>query len=144
MQYSDFMQHSLQVNQEISYQHLVTNADTAAFEVGQVHPVYATFALGRDAEWTTRQFVLLIKTELQEGIGTKLNIVHHSPAFIGETVHFTAKITSFDGYKLCCTFEAKVANRLIATGSTEQKIMFKEKINKIFNNLKNASQQPRN
>jgi fluoroacetyl-CoA thioesterase len=34
-----------------TYTKTVEQTDTAAFDSGQVHPVYATFALGRDAEW---------------------------------------------------------------------------------------------
>jgi fluoroacetyl-CoA thioesterase len=40
------------------YTHIVVKEDVAAFETGLVHPVYSTFALARDAEWTCRQFVL--------------------------------------------------------------------------------------
>ena len=45
-----------------------------------VHPFYSTFALGRDVEWACRQFVLEMKEEDEEGIGTFLNITHKSPA----------------------------------------------------------------
>ena len=45
-----------------------------------VHPVCATFALARDIEWTTRQFVLQMRDDDEEGIGTMLTIDHRSPA----------------------------------------------------------------
>ena len=50
------------------YSKLVEQADCAAFNSGLVHPVYATFALGRDAEWACRLFVLEMKEEEEEGI----------------------------------------------------------------------------
>src|SRR5436190_4038 len=64
--------------------HLVGDGDLAIFETGMVHPFYATFALGRDAEWACRQFVLEMKEADEEGIGVFLNIQHHSPALLGE------------------------------------------------------------
>ena len=50
-----------------TYRHRVTEADIARFESGLVHPFYATFALGRDAEWAGRLFVLEMKEEGEEG-----------------------------------------------------------------------------
>lgn len=111
----------------------VTAADTAVFETGAVHPVYATFALGRDAEWACRLFVLDMKEEDEEGIGTFLNITHHSPALVGQEVLFTAAYKELNGNQLICAFEATVNNRLIASGETGQKILKKGKIETIFN-----------
>ncbi len=64
------------------YTHKVTEQDAAVFETGMVHPVYATFALSRDAEWACRQFVLEMKDADEEGIGTYLTVNHISPALI--------------------------------------------------------------
>lgn len=114
---------------------LVESADTAIFESGEVHPVYSTFALGRDAEWVCRQFVLAMKETHEEGIGTFLNITHHSPALIGNTVEFVAVLQKIEGNSIICTFEAKVQQRLIASGQTGQKILTKEKIQRLFERL---------
>jgi hypothetical protein len=69
---------------------LVLNEDCASFESGNVHPVYATFALGRDAEWACRLFVLEMKEAYEEGIGTFLTIHHKSPALVGSNVLFNS------------------------------------------------------
>src|SRR5690606_32941457 len=37
-----------------TFERQVTKADCAMFDSGPVHPVYATFALARDAEWCCR------------------------------------------------------------------------------------------
>lgn len=113
------------------YRHTVTESDLAEFESGVVHPFYATFALGRDAEWSGRLFVLDMLEEDEEGIGTFLNIKHVSPALVGQTVEFTAIIIEMDGAKMACSFEAKVGGRLVATGSTGQMILKKSQVNKI-------------
>jgi fluoroacetyl-CoA thioesterase len=114
---------------------VVESADTATFESGTVHPVYATFALGRDAEWVCRLFVLDMKEEDEEGIGTFLRVEHHSPALLGSEVLFTAVLRSVTGNEVICSFEAKTGDRMIASGETGQKILKKEKLEKIFARL---------
>lgn len=112
---------------------IVQHQDVAFFQGVFVHPVYSTFALARDIEWTTRQFVLDMKDEDEEGVGTYLKIEHQGPAFVGEEITFTGKFESLKGNFLLCSFEARVGIRIIATGGTGQKILKLEKIKSIFN-----------
>jgi fluoroacetyl-CoA thioesterase len=115
--------------------HTITEADLAAFITGMVHPFYATFALGRDAEWASRQFVLQMKEEDEEGIGTYLTVEHKSPALLGETVSIEAEITGLDGNSVHCRYVATVGDRIIAEGTTGQKILKKEKVERIINSI---------
>lgn len=108
----------------------------AAFDGEVVHPVCATFTLAREIEWATRQFVLEMRGDDEEGIGTFLVIDHKSPAFVGEVIIFTARFYNLIGNELICSFEAKVNDRIIATGKTGQKILKREKINKLFSKAK--------
>ncbi|MFN8299262.1 MAG: hypothetical protein U0T75_09165 [Chitinophagales bacterium] len=114
---------------------LVRAEDTAAFESGAVHPVYATFALTRDAEWSSRLFVLDMKEATEEGIGTFVEVKHLSPAFVGQQVIFEAVIEELKGNEVNCAFTARVGERLIASGRTGQKILPKEKIERLFSSL---------
>lgn len=116
---------------------IVRKEDTAAFESGEVHPVYATFALARDAEWCSRLFVLEMKEAQEEGIGTFVTVKHLSPAFIGDEVLFEAEIEVLTGNEVNCLFTAKKGNRLIAEGRTGQKIFTKEKLTNLFDTLRN-------
>jgi predicted thioesterase len=102
-----------------------------------VHPVYATFALGRDAEWCCRLFVLEMKEADEEGVGTFLTIHHHAPALLGAEVVFTAEIKSINGNEVICSYQAHQSDRLIASGEQGQKILKKEKFERIFNQLTN-------
>jgi fluoroacetyl-CoA thioesterase len=111
---------------------VVKPGDVAAFHNEVVHPVCATFSLARDIEWTTRQFVLEMRDEDEEGVGTFLSIDHKGPAFVGEEIKFTAWIDHIEGNELQCFYEAKVGDRLIAVGKTGQKILKREKLKKIF------------
>lgn len=114
----------------------VMSEDIASFESGAVHPVYATFALGRDVEWACRLFVLEMKEEHEEGIGTFLHIQHISPALLGQEVCIEATLEELKGNKVNCSFEVKVGDRLVAKGTQGQAILAKEKINQLFGSLK--------
>ena len=129
------MKHTHQIGDTTTLKFTVSPQDTATFNTGEVHPVYATFAIGRDAEWTTRQFVLNMKEPDEEGIGTFLNIIHHSPALINSVVDITAIVTTINGHEIICSFEAKCNDRIIATGETGQKILKKERLEKLFAGL---------
>ncbi|MFM2425633.1 MAG: hypothetical protein RL747_1177 [Bacteroidota bacterium] len=111
---------------------VVTDADLATFETGNVHPFYATFALGRDVEWACRQFVLEMKEADEEGIGTFLHITHKSPALLGDTVEIKATLTELHGNTVNCSFEVLVSDRLVAEGTQGQKILKKEKVDRLI------------
>ena len=117
---------------EMSYSKVIGPADIAAFDSGAVHEVYATFAIARDAEWAGRLFVLEMKDEDEEGIGTSVLVDHHSPAFVGETVVYEAVIDEMYRNVVGCTFSAYVGQRLIASGRTGQKILKKDKLTALF------------
>jgi predicted thioesterase len=117
------------------YTRVVREEDAATFESGNVHPVYSTFALSRDAEWACRLFVLEMTEGNEEGIGTLITVEHHSPALIGQKVDFTAILASVKGNEIICGYKARVGKRLIASGRQKQKIIKKKKIATILKKL---------
>jgi fluoroacetyl-CoA thioesterase len=110
--------------------------DTASFDSGEVHPVYATFAVARDAEWVCRLFVLDMKEDDEEGIGTFITVKHISPALVGEEVKFDATILILDKNSIICSYHAYCGERLVAEGETGQKILKKERIERMFQEIK--------
>ncbi len=121
-----------------SFTKKVTVQDIATFESGTVHEVYSTFAIARDAEWSGRLFVLDMKEEDEEGIGTHISINHKSPAFVGDEILFTATFDEInDKQEIVNSFIATCNNRVIAEGIQKQRILKKEKIESIFSNIKN-------
>lgn len=114
------------------YHKTVEAGDVAAFHGKVVHPVCSTFVLTREAEWTTRLFVLDLRDDDEEGVGTFVNIEHRSPAFVGEEIEFTGILDQINGHEIICSFEAKVGDRLVAVGKTGQKIFKREKLNSLF------------
>lgn len=132
------MKNIFEVGNQLTLVHVVDQADLATFETGNVHPFYSTFALGRDAEWACRQFVLQMKETDEEGIGTFLNIRHKSPAMLGDTVEFIATVSVLEGHQIDCTFVAKVGERIVAEGEQGQKILKKEKLERLVNQIING------
>jgi fluoroacetyl-CoA thioesterase len=119
-----------------AFKKVIRKEDTAVFEAGEVHPVYATFALARDAEWTCRLFVLDMKEEDEEGIGSYISVKHISPALPGEEVVFESVVQKIEKNEIICTYQATCGDRLIAQGEQGQKILKKERIERLFNELK--------
>ena len=118
-----------------NYKRTVSIEDIARFDTGTVHQLYSSFALGRDAEWCTRLFVLEMKEDDEEGIGTLLHIEHIAGAKPGSEILFTGIIEEITGNEIICYFEATHEGRLIARGKTGQKILKKTKLEELFSQL---------
>lgn len=113
----------------------VEQEHTATFDTVTVHPVCSTFFLAKQMEWASRLFVLEMTEEDEEGIGTMLQIEHRSPALVGDQLEITATVNTFERNELICDILVKVEDRIIAEGKTGQKILKKEKLNRIFSSL---------
>ncbi len=119
------------------YLKTVTFADIATFDSGTVHEVYATFSIARDAEWSGRLFVLDMKEEFEEGIGTYISVEHIGPAFVGDTVRFVACLESVNPKgEVVNTYQAFVGDRLIAEGRQVQRILPRTKIEQRLADMK--------
>lgn len=130
------MTNPFHIGDKKTFSHVVSGADIARFESGEVHAVYSTFALARDAEWSGRLFVLEMKEEGEEGIGAGITIKHSSPALMDQEVIFTATLTAVNGNEIVTDFIARVNDRVIAEGTQWQKIVKKEKLDRLFESLK--------
>ncbi|MCW5910695.1 MAG: hypothetical protein KIT62_06450 [Cyclobacteriaceae bacterium] len=114
------------------YRVCITEADCAAFHGEMVHPVYATFALARDFEWTSRLFFLEMKEDDEEGVGTLLSIEHKGMAHVGSEVLITATVELIRGNELICKIEARCNDAVVAIGKTGQKMLKKEKLKRLI------------
>ncbi len=119
---------------------VVASEDVAAFQGKVVHPVCATFTLAREIEYASRIFVLEMKEDNEEGIGTELSITHLGPAFPGEEVSIVATLDQLTHEDVICSFVARVGERLVARGTTGQKVFLKEKIKRHFSRISAGDQ----
>jgi fluoroacetyl-CoA thioesterase len=127
-----FMKNIFKPGDKKSFTRIVLESDCAIFNGEMLHHVCSTFALARDFEWSSRLFFIEMKDDDEEGVGTMLSIEHKSPAFVGEEARFTATIESISKNELICSIEAKVAERIIATGKTGQRMLKREKLRELF------------
>jgi predicted thioesterase len=129
------MKNPFQKGDKKLYIKTVQQSEIATFASGTVHAFYATFALAKDAEWSTRLFVLDMKDDDEEGIGTFIEVQHLAPALAGEIVEFIATLELVTGHEVICSFEANAGNRKIAIGRTGQKILKKEKLERMITSI---------
>jgi predicted thioesterase len=116
-----------------SYSKVIQPNEIAQFDSGTVHDVYSTFSIAKDAEWSGRLFVLKMKEEGEEGIGTSISVEHKGPAFVGQEVTFISTFQEINDKKeIITSFQAFVGKRLIAEGGQGQRILPKVKIDAIF------------
>ena len=111
---------------------VVSINDVATFNGEVLHRVCSTYKLGQEMEWSSRLFMLDIIEEDEEGMGTSLQIDHLSPAHVGEKVDLIATLKSFKQKFLICDIQVKVGDRLIAKGSTGQKLLSKERLKQLM------------
>ncbi len=126
------MKHPFVVGDQKVYRKEITEDDLAAFHGEVLHGVYATFALARDFEWSSRLFFIEMKEDDEEGVGTFLQITHRNPAFVGEEVVITATVDKLEKNELLCRIEAHVGDRLVADGATGQRMLKKDRLNQLF------------
>ncbi len=114
------------------YKKKVEEADVAAFHGEVLHRVYSTFSMARDMEWSSRLFFLEMKEEDEEGVGTHLSIDHKAPAFVGDELEISAKVISLNANELICDIEVRANGSAVATGKTGQRMLKKDKLNRLF------------
>jgi predicted thioesterase len=115
------------------HSYCVKAEDVAAFQNEVVHPVCSTYVLAREMEWAGRLFVLDLREDHEEGIGTRVLIEHIAPAFPGEELTLRAEVTAWEGNELICSVLVTGRDgREIARGETGQKIMDRARINRLF------------
>ena len=119
----------------------VTADKLAAFDDGVVHPVYGTFALGRDAEWACRLFVLEMLDAGEEGIGSYLDIEHLAPAPLNSRIRIIATLEEVKGIEVRCRYQVFSGERLIARGRQHQKIISMERFRRYLNQLRQEQEK---
>jgi fluoroacetyl-CoA thioesterase len=113
----------------------VTEDKLARFDAGLVHPVYSTFALGKDVEWACRLFVLEMLEPGEEGVGSMLSIEHLYPAPLGSKVEILSTLLAVEGNEVRCKYEVRANGKTIATGLQNQRIVDKARFDKLIQSI---------
>ncbi len=127
----------VQIGEQAMLEVLVTPEMTVKFgELGELHPVYATYELARHFEEVGRKLLLPHLEDGEDGLGTALNVRHLRSALPGMRVTLTATVKRAEGRRL--TVEVQAVSELgdvVATGSTEQYVSSSERIRAGFDEL---------
>jgi len=73
--------------------------------------------------------------EGEEGIGVALTVEHVSPAVPGRPVNIEAELLAIEGRRVDCRYEVYQQGRLIAKGTTAQKIIRKAQFDALIASL---------
>lgn len=115
----------------------VTEAMTVHFEeLGKLHPVYATYWMGKHFEEAGRKIILPFLEAGEGGIGSALEVNHTASALPGMQVTVTATFERQEGRRIYATMRA--VNELgdeIGTGRTTQVVLPQERIDLGFASL---------
>ena len=104
---------------------VVTDEMTVDFgELGRVHPVYATYWLGKHMEEAGRKIILPFLEAGEEGIGSAVAVRHLAPALPGMRVAVVAEHESTEGNRVLARCRAwSELGDLLGEGETEQVIL---------------------
>lgn len=121
-----------------THHYVVKEADFPWFEkegnVAPLHKVMSTYALAREMEWAGRLWAIALKTSAQEGMGTAVTVQHKAATSLGAELTFHTTCAAWDGKRLHCTIEVFAGETLVASGTTDQVILPREKVLAVVEN----------
>lgn len=133
---------------QATFETVVTDEMTVDFEhpddpkLGKLHPVYATYWMAKHMELAGRKIILPFLEEGEEGIGSAVNVNHLASALPGMSIKVVAEHTRTEGNRIFASMKAwNALGDLIGEGSTEQVILPKAKIERIFEKLQQRWQE---
>ena len=89
----------------------------------QVHAVYGTVSLVEHIEQVCREVLAPHLEPGEEGVGTKLDILHRAPVPVGERLTLVATVATVAPTSLTCEVMVRHGGTIIARGSFEQRIV---------------------
>ena len=110
----------------------VVDSMRPSFDGVAVHPVCSTWTLAHYFELAGRKVLAEFLEPDEEGIGSHVSVDHVSPARVGRIVSVTATVAEVTDRRLICELQAKVGDRLVATGTTVQGIYPREVLRRLL------------
>ncbi|GEM83109.1 MAG: thioesterase [Meiothermus sp.] len=139
------------IGYQATFETVVSDEMTVDFEhaddplLGKLHPVYATYWMAKHMELAGRKIILPFLEEGEEGIGSKVSVDHQASALPGMKVRVVAEHLRTEGNRVHarCTAWNELGDR-IGEGYTEQVILPRAKLLRIFEKLQERWQASRN
>jgi len=111
-----------------SIQITVTNEMFAQFEGELVHPVYSTAMMVYHMEWVSRQIILKVLEETEEGMGAEVKVKHLAPAKEGTVLTIEATVVGIKKNFIITKVLIFSEDRVVGEGEVTQVILQKSKI----------------
>ena len=122
------MKPDLTIGAKHSIQITVTNKMFAQFEGKVVHPVYSTAMMVYHMEWVSRQMILEVLDQTEEGMGAEVKVKHLAPATEGTVLTLEATIVGLRKNFIITKLLVSSKDRLIGEGEVTQVVLPKRKI----------------
>ncbi|MGD6778095.1 MULTISPECIES: thioesterase family protein [Bacillaceae] len=122
------MKPELTLGTKHSIQITVTNKMFAQFEGELVHPVYSTAMMVYHMEWASRQIILGVLEETEEGMGAEVKVKHLAPATEGTVLTIEATVVDLKKNFIITKVQILSKDRVIGEGEVTQVILPKSKI----------------
>ncbi|WP_404441986.1 thioesterase [Sutcliffiella horikoshii] len=122
------MKPDLTIGAKHSIRITVTNKMFAQFEGKVVHPVYSTAMMVYHMEWVSRQIILGVLDETEEGMGAEVKVKHLAPATEGTVLTLEATIVGLKKNFIITKVLVLSNDRLIGEGEVTQVVLPKRKI----------------
>lgn len=89
----------------------------------EIHPAYGTVALVGHVESLCRSILEPHLEPGEDGVGYRMEVVHHAPAPVGAELTLTATVADVDPRRLLCEVSARHGTRLVAQASFDQRVV---------------------
>ncbi|WP_404346488.1 thioesterase [Sutcliffiella horikoshii] len=122
------MKPELTLGTKHSIQITVTNEMFAQFEGELVHPVYSTAMMVYHMEWVSRQIILRVLEETEEGMGAEVKVKHLAPAKEGTILTLEATVVGLKKNFIITKVLIFSEDRVVGEGEVTQVILQKSKI----------------
>ncbi len=122
------MKPELTLGKKHSIQITVTSKMFAQFEGEIVHPVYSTAMMVYHMEWVSRQIILGVLEETEEGMGAEVKVKHLAPAKEGSVLTIEATVVGLKKNFITTKVQIISKDRVIGEGEVTQVILPKSKI----------------
>ncbi|MCG1021015.1 thioesterase family protein [Sutcliffiella horikoshii] len=122
------MKPEITIGTKHSIQITVTNKMFAQFEGELVHPVYSTAMMVYHMEWASRQIILGILEETEEGMGAEVKVKHLAPATEGTILTIEATVVALKKNFIITKVLIFSEDRVVGEGEVTQVILPKSKI----------------
>lgn len=122
------MKPELTLGTKHSIEIIVTNEMFAQFEGELVHPVYSTAMMVYHMEWVSRQIILRVLEETEEGMGAEVKVKHLAPAKEGTILTLEATVVGLKKNFIITKVLIFSEDRVVGEGEVTQVILQKSKI----------------